>query len=423
MLKNMKLRRKLLIAFLTVTIISSIGSVYSIFQTKRLGQSAQMMDPSNLKLAIIIQGATLFVSFIVSVLIALYLSKEMSDRINEVTDAAKKMAEGDLNVTISDHSGDEIGQLGTALEETNAYLKAYITDLSGNLGKLAQGDLRVERTVEFKGDFLPLQDAMVRIVYSLNDMLTRLREVAEQVSGGSDQVSSSAQALAQGATEQASSIEELSSTITEISENVKLNADHAVTASQNVGNVTAELENSNRHMQEMLEAMGKISSSSNEIGKIIKTIEDIAFQTNILALNAAVEAARAGAAGKGFSVVADEVRNLASKSADAAKETTRLIQHSIEEVQNGMKIADNTAEALQKVVQETEEAADKVQKIAQISEQQASSINQITIGIDQISSVVQTNSATSEECAAASEELSGQAETMKELAAKFKLRN
>jgi len=250
-----------------------------------------------------------------------------------------------------------------------------------------------------------------------------MSQSSEQVSSGSEQVSNGAQALAQGATEQASSIEELSATITEIASNVKLNATSAADASIKVNHVSSELDVSNQNMQDMIAAMSKISDSSSQIGKIIKAIEDIAFQTNILALNAAVEAARAGAAGKGFAVVADEVRNLASKSAEAANNTTALIENSIKEVENGTKIADQTATALKKVVLEATAVSNTVTLISQASNEQANSINQITLGVDQISSVVQTNSATAEESAAASEELSGQAQILKSLVGKFKLKN
>lgn len=204
---------------------------------------------------------------------------------------------------------------------------------------------------------------------------------------------------------------------------MKNNATDAADASKKVSQVGAELNESNKQMQEMIAAMSKIGDSSSQIGKIIKTIEDIAFQTNILALNAAVEAARAGEAGKGFAVVADEVRNLASKSADAAKETTTLIQNSIKEVEVGTKIADATATTLLQVVEHAGDVTTAVNHISQASNEQANSINQITLGVEQISSVVQTNSATAEESAAASEELSGQAETMKELVGRFRLKN
>lgn len=242
------------------------------------------------------------------------------------------------------------------------------------------------------------------------------------MTSGSTQVSSGAQALSQGTTEQASSIEELASTIQLISDQVRQNADSALQAQQTIREVGGKLTKSNQEMQGLTEAMGEISSSSSQIGKIIKTIEDIAFQTNILALNAAVEAARAGAAGKGFAVVADEVRNLAGKSSEASKSTASLIEATISAVKGGASLADETAASLLEVVEGTQVIIAQINQIADSSAEQAASIAQVTLGVEQISAVVQTNSATAEESAATSEELSGQAQILKELVGGFKLK-
>ena len=244
-----------------------------------------------------------------------------------------------------------------------------------------------------------------------------------EIKNSSDQVSSGAQALSQGATEQASSIEQLSASIIEISDQVRSNAVNANNATSLVESVGKEIDRSNIHMQEMIRAISEISDKSAQIGRIIKTIDDIAFQTNILALNAAVEAARAGAAGKGFAVVADEVRNLAGKSAQAASETTELIESSISAVLNGTRIADETAESLSSVVTGASKITSLMQDISKASNEQANSIGQVTQGIEQISGVVQTNSATAEESAAASEELSAQAQLLNSLVSKFKMRH
>jgi methyl-accepting chemotaxis protein len=363
----------------------------------------------------------ILVSLIISLIIALRISRGISKPVKEMAEAAQKMAQGDLSVQISVTSKDEIGQLGAAFSETIETIKTYINDIKINLAKVEQGDLSITSELNYKGDFSELQMSIRGIVRFFNDIVTQIRQASEQVSNGSEQLSNSAQALAQGAAEQASSVEELSATITDISTHVKDNAEHAANASLNVNHVNSEIEVSNRHMRDMVAAMSQINNSSGQIGRIIKTIEDIAFQTNILALNAAVEAARAGEAGKGFAVVADEVRNLASKSADAAKNTTSLIENSIRQVENGTKITDETAKSLLRVVESTRVVADTVEKISVASSRQSNAIIQVTLGVEQISNVVQTNSATAEESAAASEELSGQAEALKELVEKFKL--
>jgi methyl-accepting chemotaxis protein len=362
-------------------------------------------------------------SFIISLIIALKIARSISKPVKVMADAAQRMAKGDLNVQISVDSKDEIGQLGAAFTESAASIKAYITDITENLAEVEQGNLDAPFNMDYIGDYQALGNAYQGILTSLNSTLGQINQASEQVSSGSEQVSNGAQALAQGATEQASSIEELSASITDISTQVKDNAEHAAEASVNVDHVRSEIETSNHYMGEMISAMSQINDSSSQIGKIIKTIEDIAFQTNILALNAAVEAARAGAAGKGFAVVADEVRNLASKSAEAAKDTTALIENSMKQVENGTRIADETAKSLLRVVDSAKAVSDTVEQISKASNRQSDAIGQVTLGVDKISGVVQTNSATAEESAAASEELSGQAQVMKELVGKFKLRN
>ena len=323
-------------------------------------------------------------SLIISLLIALTIARSISKPVKEMAGAAQRLAEGDLSVQVNVDSKNEIGQLGMALSETFKTLRAYIDDIKIGVGNLAQGDLNIKPGVEFKGDFIELRDSITNIAVSLNETLTQINQSSAQVSSGSEQVSNGAQALAQGATEQASAIEELSASITEISTHVKNNAEHAANANLNVNRVSSEIEISNKQMSAMITAMAQINDSSSQIGKIIKTIEDIAFQTNILALNAAVEAARAGSAGKGFAVVADEVRNLASKSAEAAKDTTALIENSMRQVESGTKIADETAKSLLKVVESTKVVSDTVEKISIASNSQSDAISQVTQGIDQI---------------------------------------
>jgi len=363
----------------------------------------------------------ILVSFIISLVIALKISHSISKPVKEMADAAQRMAKGDLSAQISVNSKDEIGQLSAAFAESTASIRSYISDITKALGEIEHGNLTVVPKLDYIGDYTDLKNSCLGILTSLNNTLGQINQASEQVSSGSKQVSDGAQALAQGATEQASSIEELSASITEISAQVKENAGHAANASINVNRVSSEIEISNKYMGEMVVAMSQINESSSQIGKIIKTIEDIAFQTNILALNAAVEAARAGAAGKGFAVVADEVRNLASKSAEAAKNTTALIDNSMKQVESGTKIADETALSLLRVVESAQAVTEIVQKISQASKRQSDAINQVTLGVEQISSVVQTNSATAEESAAASEDLSGQAQTLKGLVEKFEL--
>ena len=374
--------------------------------------------------AILTMVAVVIAIILIGVFFSFVIIRLIKTPISEIENAAIKMAEGDLDVKISYTSKDELGVLAVQVGRLIHKLQLIIEDENQFLAKMAEGDFTVNSTCEeaYTGGFYPLLVSFRGITDKLNDTMLQISQSSAQVAGGADQVSNGAQALAQGATEQASSVQELAATIDEISNKVNQNADSARQASKAADSVSVKMNVSKEKMQQMTHAMGDISSCSSEISKIMKIIEDIAFQTNILALNAAVEAARAGAAGKGFAVVADEVRNLANKSTEASENIAALIENSLQAIENGTQIADDTAQSLIQAVNDVNEMAGIIEQISEASSDQADSIAQLTVGIDQISNVVQTNSATAEESAAASEELSSQSQLMKSLVGRFQLK-
>lgn len=376
--------------------------------------------------SIMVTVIILLIAVAVASAIAFWLANGIGTPARLCANRLKELARGDLKGEVFQfRRDDELGLLAEATDAIVSTINEIISDMDWGLGQIAAGNLTADSNAKelYIGDFQSLSNSMQKIMVQLTDALQQVRQSADQVSSGSEQVSSAAQALSQGTTQQASSVEELAAAINEISAQVRQTADHAQAAREKTELTGRVVEESNQQMQDMISAMDVISAKSAEIKKVIKTIEDIAFQTNILALNAAVEAARAGEAGKGFAVVADEVRNLASKSAEASKGTAALIDGTVDAVEQGTKIAHETAKTLAQVVESTAETVQMVVGISDAAGGQASSLAQVTQGIDQISSVVQTNSATAEESAAASEELSGQAQMLKGLIGTFKLKD
>ena len=371
-------------------------------------------------------AAVAIVSVLVLILLVLFQVRRIIGRpVKELSQAATRIAEGELDQTIRYQSGDELGMLAHNFNQVALRLRdyvSYINEISEKLREIAAGNLNFTLEHDYAGEFSKLKTSLEEISSSLNNTIGQLNAASVDVAAGAGQVSAGAMSLSQGSTEQAAEVEALAGHIGAVSESIQKVAQDAQEANNISEIVKNGLLESNEKMQNLTGVIQKISENSSEIHQIVKTIEDIAFQTNILALNAAVEAARAGEAGKGFSVVASEVRALASKSSEAARETTVLLSQTVDSMEEGVNAANDTAASMLEAASHAGQMTNLVRRIAEYTQDEAANAEDISHSIDQIATVVQTNVATAEASAAASEELSGQATTLKELVSRFQLK-
>lgn len=376
----------------------------------------------NAFIAVLVMIITTTISFVVGALVISKFLKRIIVPLNAINGKILDMEQGKLSGdAIEVHTGDELETLADAVNSMTAYTNTIIKDIEAVSAKLAAEDLTAEPAADYIGDYAPIKSALYGIINSTSDVIRQIGASSKLVSDGSSKMSDNSTTLSQAATEQAATVEELNASIVEISSNISANADSAGKAKVLADDCMKIVNEGNVKMTDMLHAMEEINETSSQIANIIKTIEDISFQTNILSLNASIEAARAGEAGKGFAVVAGEVGQLAGKTAEAAKNTTALIKTSLTAVENGTVMANETAKMLSKIVSETDDTAKVIDKIAAASQEQADSVKQILVGMDQISTSVQMTSGSSAECAASAEELSGQAKVLLDLVQRFKI--
>lgn len=376
----------------------------------------------NAFIAVLVMIITTTISFVVGALVISKFVKRIIVPLNAINGKILDMEQGKLSGdAIEVHTGDELETLADAVNSMTAYTNTIIKDIESVSAKLAAEDLTAEPAADYIGDYAPIKSALYGIINSTSDVIRQIGASSKLVSDGSSKMSDNSTTLSQAATEQAATVEELNASIVEISSNISANADSAGKAKVLADDCMKIVNEGNVKMTDMLHAMEEINETSSQIANIIKTIEDISFQTNILSLNASIEAARAGEAGKGFAVVAGEVGQLAGKTAEAAKNTTALIKTSLTAVENGTVMANETAKMLSKIVSETDDTAKVIDKIAAASQEQADSVKQILVGMDQISTSVQMTSGSSAECAASAEELSGQAKVLLDLVHRFQI--
>ena len=400
-------------------------SVETVIKLDELTDELDKRDVTNTIICAIVG----FAGIIICLIFAWVLTKKTSKRVLEtilepiraIEDVAKELTEGNLHSNLEYHSDDEIGRLAHSMRKSTRILGTYIDDIDRAMKLFSEGNFDVQPEVEWRGDFVGILNSFMAFEKSMADTVKGIQNVSDQVSSGAEQVAASANDLADGATNQASVVEELTATVTGVSEQIEHNSNAAKEISGRVGDLGGAILESNGKMREMVDSMNEINQASQEIDKIIATINEIATQTNLLALNASIEAARAGEAGKGFAVVANQVNVLADQSAQAAKESAALIESSVSAVEKGMVVAKETAAQLEEVADTSKIITREVTGIAETLETQAAEMKQINLGIEQINDVVQTNSATSQECAAASEQMSDEADGLREMIRKFKV--
>lgn len=390
------------------------------------GAALSESSAENMRASILISHLTCGICFVLSLLCLLSLIRYVFRRIVEplldLTSKSQILQEGRLDMELDYHSEDELGDLVSTLEKSVGLIRSYIEDLNHIMAQLSQGNFDVHTAVPYVGDFHSIEESLDSFTSTISAAISTISNAQHSVHGHAGQLSDSAQSLSQGATEQASSVEELSATLEDIAKNAEKNAEAALGAQENARLTGEQVSVSSQQMEEMVAAMEDVSQASQQIGKIIATIENIAFQTNLLALNAAVEAARAGSAGKGFAVVSDEVRNLAARSDQAAKATKELIENSVKATERGNQIVGEVSETLKKTLELVTQSSDAIGTIAKAIHEEALSIAQVNEGVSQISSVVQMNSASSQESAAVSSELFEQVNALEMQTSKFKLK-
>lgn len=362
--------------------------------------------------------------FVIGIIVIIRVVRKITKPIGTMIGRIDSMARGDLSGDkLEINTNDELSELADSLNTMSEYTKTIINDISRTAGEISKENLSVDPEAEYIGDYIPIKEALLGILKSMSKVVRQLESSGREVAANSAQMSDNSLALSQASTEQAATIEELNANLSEVYEKINANAKNAEKASELTSNSRELVNRGNEKMTEMLAAMEEINATSSQIANIIKTIQDISFQTNILALNAAIEAAHAGEAGKGFAVVAGEVGSLSNKTAEAAKSTTELIKTSLSAVENGTVIANDTAEMLGHIVEESDEAARVVGQIAEASDEQADAVKQVLTGMDQISAAVQQTSASAEESAAAAEELSAESKVLLDMVESFTLSN
>lgn len=395
---------------------------------KKLDEVTDQASNRAVRITVILAFAGIGV-IVVCLILAVLLARKTAGRVMEtilvplhqIEDVAQELTEGNLHSTLEYHSEDEIGRLAHSMRKSIRILGSYVDDIDRAMKQFSEGNFDVQPEVEWRGDFIGILNSFMAFEKSMADTVKGIQHVSDEVFEGAEQVASSSSDLADGATNQAAVVEELTATVENVSEQVAQNSKTAKEISGRVDELGNSILDSNSKMREMVDSMNEINVASKEIDKIIATINEIAAQTNLLALNASIEAARAGEAGRGFAVVANQVNVLADQSAQAAKESSLLIETSVKAVEKGMVIAGQTADKLEEVAQSSKTITEEVANIADTLETQTTEIYQINQGIEQINDVVQTNSATSEECAAASQEMSNEAENLRGLIQKFKV--